>query len=113
MAVTRERLLRDSGRAGHAPAARLLPGGPGPQRQAELRPGRAAADPDQAEVPDARAARLGLALEVQHVQPAAWPPARAWGPALLPRPLPHAPLRGVLSLRHVSPLVRPQSIAGW
>src|SRR5258708_32590650 len=77
MPVSRERLLGDSGGAGHAPAARagdqnharrdlgpviqlgtggeVLPGRPGPPRPAQLGAPPAAADPDQTEVPDARA----------------------------------------------------------
>src|SRR5260370_30803588 len=75
MPVSRERLLGDSGGAGHAPAARagdqnharrdlgpviqlgtggeFLPGGPRPPPQAPLRPRPAAPDPDPAAAPDA------------------------------------------------------------
>jgi hypothetical protein len=69
----RQRPVRPETGARHLDG-QLLPACPGPQGQAQLGPGGAAADPDQAEVADAGAARLRLPLEVQHVEPA--PPSR-------------------------------------
>jgi hypothetical protein len=48
----------------------LRPARPGPQRELELGAGRPAADPDQPEIADARAAGSGLALEVDDLVPA-------------------------------------------
>ena len=48
----------------------LRPSCPGPQRELELGAGRPAADPDQPEIADARAAGDGLTLEVDDLVPA-------------------------------------------